>query len=92
MKKFISLVLFFSAFLLTSCNGLGNKDTIVARIGNENLYAEDLDFIVLQEQGGLGFQEKYRAALEDYMLSLAMLSDVETESSSYDSAWKEYES
>lgn len=92
MKKFISLVLFFSAFLLTSCNGLGDKDTIVARIGNENLYAEDLDFIVLQGQGGLEFQEKYRAALEDYMLSLAMLSDVETESSSYDSAWKEYES
>ena len=91
MKKFISLVLFFSAFLLTSCNGIGGKDTIIARIGSENLYAEDLDYLALQSAGNPANADMYRVALETYMLSLAKLSSMEAESGSYDSAWKEYE-
>ena len=90
MKMLISLVLFFSAFLLTSCNGIGGKDTIVARIGSENLYAEDLDFLSLQ---GLGdpSSEGYKAATEKILFSLAQISKINAESKSYDSAWKAYE-
>ena len=90
MKKFISLVLFFSAFLLTSCNGIGGKDTIIARIGSENLYAEDLDFLSLQVSGDLS-SDNYRAATENLFYSLAKLSKIKEESSSYDSAWNAYE-
>jgi len=90
MKKFISLVLFFSAFLLTSCNGIGGKDTIVARIGSENLYAEDLDFLSMQ---GLGdpSSEGYKTAAENLLFNLAIISKIKTESASSDSAWKVYE-
>lgn len=90
MKKFISLVLFFSAFLLMGCNGIGGKDTIVARIGTENLYAEDLDFLALQNLGAPS-SEKYRAATENVLFSLAKISKANAESASHDSAWKEYE-
>lgn len=90
MKKFIFLFLFFSAFLLTSCNGVGSKDTVIARIGSENLYAEDLDFLSLQNLGGPS-SEMYRAAMENVFFSLAKTSKANSESASYDSAWKEYE-
>ena len=90
MNKFISLVLFFCAFLLTSCNGVGGKDTIVARIGNENLYAEDLDFLALQGLGDTS-SEGYKNGVENILYSLALVSKVNAESGAYDSAWKVYE-
>ena len=91
MKKFISLVLFFSAFLLTSCNSIGGKDTIVARVGSENLYAEDLDFLSLQQGLGDPSSDAYKAATENLLFSLATTSMINAETKSFDSAWKAYE-
>ena len=90
MKKFYSLVLLGFSFLLMSCNGVGSKDTVVARIGNENLYEEDLDFLTIQNKAGSPVG-KNMAATEKLLYSLAKLSKSTNESASYDSAWKAYE-
>ena len=90
MKFFYSLVLLALCFFLTSCNGVGSKDTVVARIGNETLYAEDLDFLTLQNPGESN-SERYKLATENLMFSLAKVSKATGESRSYDSAWKVYE-
>ncbi len=90
MKKIYPLVVLALCSLLVGCNGIGGKDTIVARIGNESLYAEDLDFLVLQNFGNPG-SEKYQSAAENLLLSLAKISKVTGGSASYDSAWKNYE-
>ncbi len=90
MKKIYPLVVLALCSLLVGCNGIGGKDTIVARIGNESLYAEDLDFLVLQNFGQPG-SEKYNSAAENFLLSLAKISKVTGESRSYDSAWSVYE-
>ena len=90
MKKNYLLALLVFCFLLMSCNSIGGKDTIVARIGNETLYAEDLDFLALQKKTG-PFIGEHKAAVERLFFSLALASKAEGESSSYDSAWKAYE-
>ena len=90
MKKIYSPILLAISFLLVSCNSIGNKDTIVARVGNETLYAEDLDFLALQNIGDPS-SEKYRIARDNLFFSLAKLSKVEGESGTYDSVWKAYE-
>ena len=90
MKKIYSLVVLALCSLLVACNGIGSKDTLVARIGNEPLYAEDLDFLVVQNYGQPG-SEKYQSAAENLLFSLAKVSKVTGESASYDSAWKVYE-
>lgn len=90
MKKIYSLVVLTLCSLLIGCNGIGSKDTILARIGNESLYAEDLDFLVLQNYGNPG-SKKYQSAAENLLFSLAKISKVTGESASYDSAWNNYE-
>ena len=90
MKKIYSPILLAFSFLLISCNSIGNKDTVVARIGNETLYAEDLDFLALQNLGDSS-SEKYKIARDNLFFSLAKLSKVEGESTTYDSVWKAYE-
>ena len=90
MKKIYPLVVFALCSLLVGCNGIGSKDSIVARIGNESLYAEDLDFLVLQNFGKPG-SERYKSAAENLMFSMAKISKATGESRSYDSAWKAYE-
>ena len=75
---------------MVGCNGIGSKDTIVARIGNETLYQEDLDFIVLQGMGNPS-SAKYRSATDNLLYSLANVSRAESEANSYDSAWSVYE-
>ena len=90
MKKIYSLVILTICFLLVGCNGIGSKDTIVARIGNETLYQEDLDFIVLQGMGNPS-SAKYRSATDNLLYSLANVSRAESEANSYDSAWSVYE-
>ena len=90
MKKIYSPILLAFSFLLISCNSIGNKDTVVARIGNETLYAEDLDFLALQNLGEPS-SEKYKIARDNLFFSLAKLSKVEGESTTYDSVWKAYE-
>ena len=87
MKKIYSPILLAFSFLLISCNSIGNKDTVVARIGNETLYAEDLDFLALQNLGDPS-SEKYKIARDNLFFSLAKLSKVEGESTTYDSVWK----
>ena len=91
MKKIYSLVLLGFSFLLMSCNGVGSKDTVVARIGSESLYKEDLDFLTIQNGGNLN-SESGKAATERLLFSLAGVSKARSESDSYDSAWKNYES
>ena len=90
MKKYYSLIVLALSFSLMSCNGIGSKDTVVARIGNETLYAEDLDFLTVQNLGAPD-SERYKLATENLMFSLAKASKATGESKSYDSAWKAYE-
>jgi len=90
MKKIYPLVVLTLCSLLIGCNGIGSKDSIVARIGNESLYAEDLDFLVLQNFGKPG-SERYNSAAENLMFSMAKISKATGESRSYDSAWNAYE-
>ena len=90
MKKYYSLIVLALSFFLMSCNGIGSKDAVVARIGNETLYAEDLDFLTLQKLGAPN-SERQKLATENLLFSLAKLSKATGESKSYDSAWKAYE-
>ena len=91
MKKIYPLVVLALCSLLIGCNGIGSKDTVVARIGNETLYQEDLDFLALQNGVDLN-SESGKNAVDALLFSLAKVSAATAESDSYDSSWKSYES
>lgn len=90
MKKIYTLILLFFCFLLMSCNTVGSKDAVVARIGSETLYAEDLDFLTAQNNGDTASM-RYKNARDNLLYSLAKVSLAVSESPAYDSAWKSYE-
>lgn len=90
MKKIYTLILLFFCFLLMSCNTVGSKDAVVAKIGSETLYAEDLDFQALQNSA-VPSTDNYKIVAERLLYSLAKVSKINGESKSYDSAWKAYE-
>lgn len=48
LKALLSLSL--ASMFFSACNGVGPKDELVARIGSENLYQADLDFIALGQR------------------------------------------
>ena len=47
--KLLALASLASLFLLNGCNGIGDKDTLLARIDKEKVYQEDYTMLVKNE-------------------------------------------
>ena len=50
MNLRVILSLSIASLMLAACNGAGPKDELVARIGSENFYQSDLDFIAMKQR------------------------------------------
>ena len=51
--KLLALVSLASLFVLNGCNGIGDKDTLLARIDGEKVYQEDYTMLLKNEGGQL---------------------------------------
>ena len=57
--KLLALVSLASLFVLNGCNGIGDKDTLLARIGDEKVYQEDFRLLVKNSGKPDGDKGKY---------------------------------
>ena len=70
--KLLALVSLASLFVLNGCNGIGDKDTLLARIDGEKVYQEDYALLLKNEGGQLNtFKNQF---LYDNLYSKAALS------------------
>ena len=87
-KQLLALVSLASLFVLNGCNGIGDKDTLLARIDGEKVYQEDYA-LLLKNAGGLkAVKNQY---LYDNLYSKAALSAKATqEYPELEEEWKAY--
>lgn len=78
---FVALI----AAILVSCNSVGEKDTLVARVGSESVYQEDFD--LMYKFVNAETEEKKQKARGDVLLRAALVSKVKTETTSAESLW-----
>ena len=83
--KLLALVSLASLFVLNGCNGIGNKDTIVARINDEQVFEEDFDL-----ERKLDPSKRREVLLTDYFAEAAMVSDALTEYPELKAGWDSY--
>lgn len=57
--KLLALVSLASLFVMNGCNGIGDKDTLLARIGDEKVYQEDFRLLVKNSGKPDGDKGKY---------------------------------
>lgn len=86
--KLLALVSLASLFVLNGCNGIGDKDTLLARIDGEKVYQEDYA-LLLKNAGGLkAVKNQY---LYDNLYSKAALSAKAVEEyPELEEQWKAY--
>lgn len=86
--KFRALLSFsLASLLLTACNGVGPKDELVARIGSENFYQADLDYIALGERDW-DRAPSYREAVYKELSRTAVVSKLLSENPNLEAKWK----
>jgi hypothetical protein len=87
--KLLALVSLASLFVLNGCNGIGDKDTLLARIDGEKVYQEDFALLLKNEGGQLKtFKNQY---LYDNLYSTAALSAKAVEEyPELETEWKNY--
>ena len=86
--KLLALVSLASLFVLNGCNGIGDKDTLLARINDEKVFQED--YTLLLKNGGplQTFKNKY---LYDQLYSkAALVSRALSEYPELDQEWQSY--
>lgn len=91
MKRLFFVFCALLTVSLTGCNGVGNKDALIARIGNENVYQEDLN-LLYDAKWGSDSSPEYKQAIEDFFTQTAQVSLFLKENPEYESKWKEYSS
>lgn len=91
MKPLSFVFSLFFIVTLVACNGVGNKDTLIARIGNENVYQEDLD-LLYNPKWGSDTAPEYKQAIEDFFTQTAQVSQFLQENPEYETRWKQFKS
>lgn len=89
MKKFFLATFAFATLgLLNACNGIGEKDTLLARIDEENVYQEDFDMALMNEKSLK--MEKNRFLYEKLYSRAALVSRALQEYPELKAEWDEY--
>ena len=84
--KLLALVSLASLFLLNGCNGIGDKDTLLARIDKEKVYQEDYDLLIMNPT--LKEKPKNVRLYEDLYAKAALVSRALSEYPSLEQEWK----
>lgn len=89
MKRLFFVFCALLTVSLTGCNGVGNKDTLIARIGSENVYQEDLNLAFNPELGDFS-SEKNMDAYGNLFDETAFVGRILQENPQYEEQWKSY--
>ena len=85
--KLLALVSLASLFILNGCNGIGDKDTILARIGKEKVYQED--YVLLVKDPRLPEMPKNQLLYERFYAKAALASKAIAEFPELEREWKD---
>ena len=86
--KLLALVSLASLFVLNGCNGIGDKDTILARIGKEKVYQED--YVLLAKDPRLPEMPKNQLLYERLFSKAALVSKAVSEYPELEREWKDF--
>ena len=87
-KQLLALVSLASLFVLNGCNGIGDKDTLLARINKEKVYQEDYS-LLLKNRGPLKM-EKGEFLYTNLYSQAALASRAVSEYPELEKEWKSY--
>ena len=85
--KLLALVSLASLFVLNGCNGIGDKDTILARIGDEKVYQED--YVLLMKDPRLPEKPRNQRLYENFFSKAALTSKALKEFPELEREWKD---
>ena len=85
--KLLALVSLASLFVLNGCNGIGDKDTILARIGKEKVYQED--YVLLAKDPRIPEMPKNQLLYERFFSKAALVSKAVAEYPELEREWKD---
>lgn len=89
MKKFLSIVVPLGLACLWGCNGVGDKDTVLARINEEKVFVED-ETLIMQTSANTSKLDR-SALLYDRLLGrAALVSKALAEYPELNAEWEEY--
>jgi len=89
MKRLIALPFLCSFMMLCGCNGVGDKDTLLARINDEKVYQEDENILLKSMQGAKNMTRK--ALLYEHVLGkAALVSRALSEFPELEAEWDQY--
>ncbi len=86
--KLLALVSLASLFFLNGCNGIGDKDTILARIGKEKVYQED--YVLLAKDPRMPEMPKNQLLYERFFSKAALVSKAVAEYPELEREWKNF--
>ncbi|WP_290743114.1 tetratricopeptide repeat protein [Fibrobacter sp. UBA4309] len=89
MKKFLGILLSFGFLFLCGCNGVGEKDSILARINDEKVYTEDED-LLYKVSPGIKSQDRKEALYENLLGPAALVSRALSEYPELNAEWEQY--
>ena len=85
--KLLAIVSLNSLFVLDGCNGIGDKDTLLARIDKEKVYQEDYQLLVKNE--GVPKDDKGKFLYDNLYSRAALVSRAVSEYPELEQAWKD---
>lgn len=85
--KLLALASLASLFFLNGCNCIGDKDTILARIGNEKVYQED--YVLLMKDPRLPEMPRNQLLYENFFSKAALTSKALKEFPELEREWKD---
>lgn len=86
--KLLALASLASLFFLNGCNGIGDKDTILARIGKEKVYQED--YVLLMKDPRLPEMPKNQFLYEHFFSKAALVSKAVSEYPELEREWNDF--
>ena len=86
--KLLALASLASLFLLNGCNGIGDKDTLLARIDKEKVYQEDYDLFLKNLRAHK--IPKNERLYQDFYSKAALVSKALSEYPSLEQEWKSW--
>lgn len=89
MKKRIALSFLCSLVMLCGCNGVGEKDTLLARINDEKVYQED-ENILLKSMPGAKTMTRKALLYEHVLGKAALVSRALSEYPELEAEWDQY--
>lgn len=89
MKKFLSIVVPLGLVCLWGCNGVGDKDTVLARINDEKVYVED-ETMIMQTSAGAAKFDRSAMIYERLLGKAALVSKALVEFPELNAEWEQY--